>query len=402
MTKSVIIKDIKWDYYPRAEYNKQAVEAYRQALDGLPPISVNKGMYGIDGYHRCQAYKEEGKSEIPAIIENIPNDQVLLEAIRRNAIHGLQLAMSDKRRLAAMLYPTFPGTKSSEKVKGLADLLSVHENSILNWTKDIREQEHKEEDRLIWNMWLACATQEEIAEATGLSREAISDRIGILHKSVETTAPDPLCVYNVWNFAKCDDRFGIEYPGRIPGQIIANVLYYYTEPLGTVVDLFGGGGTTVDVCKHMARRYRVYDIAPVRDDIHEHDASQGFPPEARGCNLVFLDPPYGPQNKGKYGKQPSNLANLSPEEFYTSLTKIIKDSIKAVADKGYAALIIGPTQENWQFDDHAAELITRVGVPHHRISVPYSTEIHGGNYVKMAKDNRQWLYLNRDLLIWRK
>ena len=67
----------------------------------------------------------------------------------------------------------------------------------------------------------------------------------------------------------------------------------------------------------------------------------------------------------------------------------------------YVAVIISPTQYDWTFKDHAAEMITRVGVPHHRISVPYTTEIHGGNYVKMAKENKQWLYLNRDLMIYR-
>jgi hypothetical protein len=31
----------------------------------------------------------------------------------------------------------------------------------------------EERKRLIWNMWLACYTQEEIAEATGMTRQAI-------------------------------------------------------------------------------------------------------------------------------------------------------------------------------------------------------------------------------------
>jgi hypothetical protein len=31
----------------------------------------------------------------------------------------------------------------------------------------------EERKRLIWNMWLACYTQEEIAEATGITRQAI-------------------------------------------------------------------------------------------------------------------------------------------------------------------------------------------------------------------------------------
>lgn len=31
--------------------------------------------------------------------------------------------------------------------------------------------------------------------------------------------------YKIWNFANCSDLFGDDYPGRIPGQLIAHVLY---------------------------------------------------------------------------------------------------------------------------------------------------------------------------------
>lgn len=47
---------------------------------------------------------------------------------------------------------------------------------------------------------------------------------------MEVGSPDPLKIFNVWNFPRCDDRFGIDYPGRIPGQIIEHLLYYFTEP----------------------------------------------------------------------------------------------------------------------------------------------------------------------------
>ncbi|MBA4395754.1 MAG: hypothetical protein C0407_19555, partial [Desulfobacca sp.] len=28
-----------------------------------------------------------------------------------------------------------------------------------------------------------------------------------------------------WNFNSCDPRFGFQYPGRIPGQVVLNILY---------------------------------------------------------------------------------------------------------------------------------------------------------------------------------
>jgi len=46
--------------------------------------------------------------------------------------------------------------------------------------------------------------------------------------------------YDVWNFAKCHDLYGREWPGRIPGQLIAHVLYFYTNPGDLVLDPMAG------------------------------------------------------------------------------------------------------------------------------------------------------------------
>jgi hypothetical protein len=61
----------------------------------------------------------------------------------------------------------------------------------------------------------------------------------------------PLFLAPLWNilvfysFTPCDPRFGVDYPGRIPGQIPANVIRYFTEPGDLVVDLMAGGGITI-------------------------------------------------------------------------------------------------------------------------------------------------------------
>ena len=57
-----------------------------------------------------------------------------------------------------------------------------------------------------------------------------------------------------WYFSKCDPRFGISYPGRIPGQIAANTIYYFTEEGDLVVDPMAGGGSTIDAAKFLGRR----------------------------------------------------------------------------------------------------------------------------------------------------
>lgn len=392
--KQIKITDIRWDYYPRAESSQKQIDLYRSAIENLPPIAVNKNMIGIDGYHRCQAYRQEGHDEIPATIEDIPDDQVLIEAIKRNAIHGMQLSSSDKRRLGAQLYPQLA-------VDEIASLLSVHRNSVLAWTKKKRDEEHDERDRIIWDMYLACSTQEEIAEEIGLTAEAIRLRITSLQKSVETCVPTPLKTFNLWNFPKCDDRFGIKYPGRIPGQIVEHLLYYFTEPFDVVWDLFGGGGTTIDVCKMMARRYQVFDIDPIRDDIIRHDLMDSLPSAKAHMapRLIFLDPPYWRQKKGEYSDHETNLANMSLEAFYKVIVSIVKQSLKK-AD--VVALLIGTTRKEGNRYDHASMIMGEIGPPFQRIIVPYPTEIVSGADVTSAKKGKYMLSLYRDLIIWRK
>ena len=100
-------------------------------------------------------------------------------------------------------------------------------------------------------MWLRCRTQEEIAEMVGIAQNSVSVTLDNIKKgklSEIDNPPDSFQTFNLWNFQNNDPRYGVDYPGRIPGQIIENVLYYYTQPFEMVIDPFGGG-TTLDVCK---------------------------------------------------------------------------------------------------------------------------------------------------------
>jgi len=212
-----------------------------------------------------------------------------------------------------------------------------------------------------------------------------------------------LRVYQVWGFAFRDERFGMEHPGNIPAQVLMNLNYYYTDPGDLVVDLFAGGGVTIDVCNSDdldfgSRECLAYDIDPIRSDIQKRDIVKQGLPNFKKAKMIFLDPPYWKQKKGEYNDHETNLANMSLDRFHDELTKII---IECQEKTEYTALIIGPTQENWGIIDHAAEIIYRIGPPWHRIQVPYSTQQHGGEYVSKAKANKKWLYLARDLMIWK-
>ena len=51
-----------------------------------------------------------------------------------------------------------------------------------------------------------------------------------------------LRTWDVWNCNDCDKRFGDDWPGRIPAQLIAHILYYFSEQGDLVLDPMAGGG----------------------------------------------------------------------------------------------------------------------------------------------------------------
>jgi len=205
---------------------------------------------------------------------------------------------------------------------------------------------------------------------------------------------------DVWNFSECDKRFGIDYDGRIPGQIVQNVLYYYTEPSAFVIDPMAGGGTTLDVCTkcdEVKRDCLAFDIKPPRPDIIEADATKPWPINKK-ADLVFIDPPYWSQQEEAYG-----IVGQSLEEFLTLMQLILEQVRKNLKDEGTLALLIAPMAIKTDYMDlpfMLSGMTQDMGLRlKQRISVPVGSEQVGPSIVKHCKDTRTMVALSRDLLI---
>lgn len=383
------------DLYPRNGFDNETVNQYRLNLDALPPITVTKDMVLVDGYHRLLAHRIEGREEIDAEIIDIPKDQILWEATQRNSMHGRQLTRSEKRRLARKFY------QQSIVMKDISSVLAVGESTISIWLKDLRQKVAQEQKKQIIDLYLQCLTQEEIANKIGLTQGRIAQIIRNF-KTEEINKinliPESLQLFNCWYFPKRDRRYGLEgAKGQIPGQIIENLLYYYTEPFDMVVDPMAGGGTTVDVCKSMYRRYRAYDINPVRDDITKNDIREGFPKECKNCDLIFLDPPYFNMVFEELFK--------NVDDFYAFIRKLTKDSFKTVKKGGFVALLM---QDMTEKDNHCLSgesyrIFRQVGFKNiAHISCPLTTEQFLPQQVEKAKEDKHLLGRNRDLYVFKK
>lgn len=204
-------------------------------------------------------------------------------------------------------------------------------------------------------------------------------------------------LYNVWNFASCDPQFGDEhFEGRIPGQIVQNVLHYFTVEGDLVVDPMAGSGTTFDVCKSMNRQVLCYDVMPLRIEIKEHDIRQGYLPEAQDCSLVFLDPPY-------LNMVFNHFTDVN--EFYGFIKKLAEDTHKILKTNGHVAFLMEDMTEkgNYCLSGESYRIFRDVGfecVTH--VSCPLSTEQFNAQQVTNAKREKRMLGRNRDLYIFRK
>lgn len=414
------VDEIVWrkDLYPRFEPNPQTIQQYAESIEHLPPIEINQHNELIDGYHRWTAHKTAKVERVPVTITETASDaEFLVLAIRRNAQHGLQLTSGEKERMARRIYET----REIDDKRELARLLAVSYETIRTWVERIDERRQEDREQTIFDMWLRCETQQSIADAVGLSPGAINANLAELsdlQKSAKLKVPTVWHqnegwhpqLYSIWSFAKNDNE--IEHFGNTHVGIVDNLLYLYTQPFDIVIDPFGGGGSTIDICKRRLRRYWVSDMSPVpaRSDIRQHDiVADGVGGPARGWDdvkLVYLDPPYWIQARGEYSDSPNNLANMDLETFTRTLVDLIHGYARKMAPGAHIACIISPTQwpnENHENVYHDIDLACRVQKRVklvQRIVCPYSTQQYNGNMVDIAKRDKLVLAIDRTMLIW--
>jgi len=295
----------------------------------------------IDGLHRIEAHKlfnnwlraEKGivrDAEIECecwIDEVIERDEWLtrlqLESARQNARHGLRLTYEDMKAQARKICEKNPDVTSKE----IASALGIPPRTVSEWVKDIKLRQKAKREAVVYRLNLLGWTQEEMADAIGRSQRRVgqileemadlpkflkmfldrgesvedaAEKLGIdiqlawalaleglddlerlerLGSEVEglDCKPRP---YDVWNFLAPHELFGYEYPGRVPGQLVLQLLYFFTRQGDLVVDPMAGSGTTVDACLLMNRRCLAYDINPEcaerRADIRVADAIEAI------------------------------------------------------------------------------------------------------------------------------
>lgn len=419
----VSLSDIVFDevIYPRKDHDPVLVQRYAGVLDEIEArqkyMSVSADNKLLDGKHRWLAYRKvcEGGDRVVKVYRYdaaTPHEQLKLAA-RLNSEHGWQLSEPDKKSTAISLY-SYGCTYDD-----IARTLSVGKRKVSDWLSRTVKEEKDRRNQQIFDMWLACHTQGEIAGAVdqpvGTIGRIIADD-DFLHsvfrnqmkkaESEHASEFDPP-IYNVWK--QQEKTAGSSHFGNSEVRWLDNLLYLYTRPLDIVVDPFAGGGSTIDICKRRLRRYFVSDRKPIVEREHEirrHDLTDGLPkvPRWKDVKLVYLDPPYWRQAEGQYSNDPTDLANMSLDQFHDTLAGIVDGFTKKLSD-AYIALIIQPTQwkaPDRQFTPHVIEVARRVQLPiDMQFSVPYESQQCTAQMVEWAKENKRCLVLTREIIVWK-
>ena len=415
MAESISIESIRFvkELYPRLREDDAAIERYRAGLGNLPPIVVARGGVLVDGFHRWQAHRREKAETIQAEdLGDLTDAEIVREAITRNATHGQQLSAADKKRLAGDLWLKLGETSSGSRVDEIAQLLSVSPRSVQDWTKDARATEKAQQQAKAWDLWLDCHDLREIAAGVLGDAEKKSTVDGWVSEKRNSAefgqAPASRQHFDVWEFWKADETDTPTWFGKMPPQVVENLLWLYTEPGQIVFDPFAGSGTTIEVAKAMGRRVWASDLTPSTPTlpIHGHDIAAGWPKEApKKADFILLDPPYWKQAAGKYSGDASDMGNMDLDAFMHSWKKIVFFCKTHLAEKGYLAFIISPSVDGERVVDHAFDLYAACQQaklkPHRRIIVTYQTQQATGQQVEWARREKQLLERYRDLVIMR-
>jgi DNA modification methylase len=455
--------------YPRSKPSSAIIEEYADSLMGgakFPPIVLESGTNRLlDGYHRWKAHLKwregyqlslnddkpiaEPPDAIDAEFHVIPDGiPAKLYAAKMSSVHGHRLTPGECRDLAREIYIDNPGF--SQDV--IAEYVGRSQRSVSDYVKDLQAKKEESERTILLRLDKLGWTQEEIAQAMGITQRNVGQKLekiaellvflknrldaGIPHVDIAEQTPLPLQLvwaidlegrtdkdrmsrlniniqpYDVWNFGKCGDLFGSQHPGRIPGELIAHVLYFFTGPGAMVIDPMVGSGTTLDVCLAMGRKCYGFDIDArhERPDVIAHNISKdGWHERIKKADLIFWDPPYF--NKmdnstiGEDGYIEGSISKLPREDYLNFFSVRLAEARKLVKKGARLAFLMS----DWDDDKgeqegifiwHYAKIIRDAGwnLTRH-IQVPLSTQQVHPDIVNKFRESRRLARLERYLLI---
>jgi len=383
------ISDIFLDesIYPRENIDHKRISIFVENIrDGFEfdPVEVQaypgeKGKYRIlDGVHRWSAYKKTGQIEIDTIVKTLNSIDPLLYAAKL-AIGPRQLTEAETRNTARRAFQNNPKLTASD----IGKAIGRSRQAVDSYIADLRATTLLELDLKIFRLNQLGIPQDRIAKRLEIPRKTLSNHLAKMPGlakwpnsdlskgfTVPQVAqkhgwPEPMVwsqalkgkddytrfkdlnwgirTWDLWNFTDCDKRFGDEWPGRIPAQLIAHILYFFSNQNDLIFDPMAGGGVCADTCLAMGRRCWSMDmddrpdtrpeIEPYHWDLAGRWDDLPIIKAKDKPDLIICDPPYFDKKAKAYSKQ--SISGLSKndylkflERFFLFLKQISKKNIQ--------------------------------------------------------------------------
>lgn len=236
-------------------------------------------------------------------------------------------------------------------------------------------------------------------------RELVDERKGIYE-------PDfPVKYGNWWNFGRVESELG-EFKGGIHPYVVANLLYYFTDPGDTVIDPMAGGDTTFRVTQTFKffkkqdellrfsgqRTVLRTDISPTNDGIEKADILEGLPWDDQAADFCLFDPPYYLVPDGYYKPFGESMADwcCNCQQALGQISRVLKPG-------GLVAAITDDYLRSDEFQPLSASLFeaaTAVGFqPVSTIYNPYANFVATMDSRTMARQKKNRLLSNATKII---
>jgi len=226
-----------------------------------------------------------------------------------------------------------------------------------------------------------------------------------------------LRAWDNWYFNDVDHRFGDPWPGRIPTQLVAHTLFYFTKENDLVLDPMAGGGVVADTCLAFNRQCWSFDLldrVKTRPEIEPflwNPENLAWPlPSGKKPDLIFFDPPYFKKMAAHYMKGSiSDFTKPQYLSFFRNIFSLMREQSKPStlmaflnADfrdfQGIPAVDENPDNAILMFT--YAKLLETCGWKiTHLTDCPLSTQRFTGNMVNRMHEKRTLGIVRRTLII---
>jgi len=354
--------------YPRNTVNPKRVELFSENLrDGFifDTIEVeihpdDKDKYRIlDGAHRFKAFRANGYTEIKVNIRNLDGYCPLLYSASK-AIGPQQLTEEEAKQTARRAY----FYDSSLKSVDIAKAVGRSRRTVDSYISDLKAVNDLELDTSIFRMKRLGIPSDRIIDRLNIPQRTLTFRYSKIPELIKPIMEDiskgftvsqvadkysytePMIwsivldgkddierfkelqwgiqTWDVWNYNKCDQRFGDDWPGRIPAQLVAHILYFFSKQNDLVLDPMSGGGVTSDLCLALNRKCWSFDLTnrpKQRPEIEYHywdPKNLIWPVKGRfKPDIVVFDPPYFRKKVNEYAEK--SISTLSKSKYLSFL-----------------------------------------------------------------------------------